>query len=164
MKDIKIRDAVQEDFESILILNEVEVEKTSPMDLEKISFLDELSCYHKVATVDNEVAGFLLVMRCGAAYINDNFSWFAAKFPTFMYVDRIVVGSDYFGLKIGSMLYQDLFRYAKANGINTITCEYYLEPLNVVSRAFHNKFGFKELGTQRVVNNTKLVSLQSVEM
>lgn len=164
MKDIKIRDAILEDFPTILKLNDAEVEKTSPMDLERLSFLDKLSCYHKVVTVDNEVAGFLLVMKSGADYKNDNFSWFAAKFEKFFYIDRIVVGSDFFGLTIGTMLYNDLIEHAKANGIKTISCEYNIKPMNTVSQAFHNKFGFKEMGTQEVADGTKLVSLQILEI
>ncbi len=164
MKTIIIRPAVKEDFPTILKLNEAEVEKTSPMDLERLAYLDTVSCYHRVVTVNNKVAAFLLVMHHEADYINDNFAWFSAKIPSFLYVDRIVVGSDYFGLKIGTLLYQDLFKFARKTKVDSITCEYYLEPLNVVSQLFHNKFGFTELGTQHVANGTKLVSLQAAKV
>jgi len=160
MKDVIIRKAVKEDFPAILKLNEAVVEKTSPLNLERLTWLGNISIYHKVAVVDNQVAGFLLVMRSDADYPNDNFAYFGARFSSFLYIDRIVVGSDYFGLKIGTRLYQDLFAYAKEQNIENITCEYNLEPLNLASQAFHNKFGFTELGTQRVANGSKLVSLQ----
>jgi len=158
---IEIRDARESDFESILRLNDFEVKQTSQIDLERLRTLDHLSTYHKVAVVDGRVAGFVLAIRAGALYQNDNFAWFSSRFDNFLYVDRIVVGTDFAGLKIGSRLYQDMFAYAKAQGILTITCEYNIDPPNLASRAFHDKFGFRELGTQWVAGGTKLVSLQA---
>jgi predicted GNAT superfamily acetyltransferase len=161
MTPFEIRDANEPDFESILRLNDVEVQQTSQMDLERLRVLDHLSAYHKVAVVDGRVAGFILAIRSGASYSNDNFAWFSSRLDDFLYVDRIVVGAAFFGLKIGSGLYQDMFTYAKAQGISNITCEYNIDPPNLASRAFHDKFGFRELGTQLVAGGAKLVSLQA---
>jgi len=44
-----------------------------------------------------------------------------------------------------------------------VTCEYNIDPPNEPSRLFHDKFGFKERGTQWVANGTKRVSLQAAE-
>ena len=84
-------------------------------------------------------------------------------FPRFIYVDRIVVHPDFAGLKIGSQLYEDLFGYARSQGIRAITCEYNIQPPNPASQRFHDKFGFRELGRQWVAHGTKLVSLQAAE-
>jgi predicted GNAT superfamily acetyltransferase len=156
-----IREARAEDFGAIVALNEREVQQTSAMDLQRLHELARMSCYLKVAEIDGRVAAFLLAMREGAPYQNDNYGWFGARFPQFVYVDRIVVGADFAGLKIGSNLYQDLFKYARTHGVRTITCEYNIEPPNPASRRFHEKFGFKELGRQWVAGGTKLVSLQA---
>ena len=161
MTAFEIRDANASDFESILRLNDVEVQQTSQMDSGRLQILDRLSAYHKVAVLEGRIAGFILAIRAGALYPNDNFSWFAARLDDFLYVDRIVVGSDFSGLGIGSGLYRDMFAYATAQGIASITCEYNIDPPNLASRAFHDKFGFRELGTQRVAGGTKLVSLQA---
>jgi len=163
MTPFEIRDAHQPDFESILGLNDVEVQQTSHMDLDRLRLLDSLSAYHKVAVLDGHVVGFILAIRADAHYSNDNFSWFASRLEDFLYVDRIVVGSAFSGLRIGSGLYRDLFAYARAQGIPSITCEYNIEPPNLASRAFHDKFGFRELGTQRVAGGRKLVSLQAAD-
>jgi len=112
---------------------------------------------------NGRVAAFLLAMREGAPYLNDNYGWFAARFSQFVYVDRIVVGSDFAGFGVGSRLYEDLFRYARSQGVKAITCEYNVEPPNPASQRFHAKFGFKELGRQWVGQGTKLVSLQAAE-
>ncbi len=156
-----IRDACADDFGAIVALNEREVQQTSAMDLQRLHELARMSCYLKVAETDGRVAAFLLAMREGAPYQNDNYGWFGARFPQFLYVDRIVVGADFAGLKIGSRLYEDLFSTRARNGIKAITCEYNIEPPNPASQRFHEKFGFKELGRQWVAGGTKLVSLQA---
>jgi hypothetical protein len=164
MTHIVLRAALVEDLGAIVELNEREVQQTSPMGLERLRELAQLSSYHTVAEVHGRVAAFLLALREGAPYQNDNYAWFAARFPRFVYVDRIVVGKDFAGLGIGSRLYQDLFDYARSHGIKAITCEYNIEPPNPGSQKFHDKFGFKELGRQWVAHGTKLVSLQVAEV
>jgi hypothetical protein len=42
-----------------------------------------------------------------------------------------------------------------------VTCEYNLFPPNEPSRLFHDRFGFREQGTQWVASGTKRVSLQA---
>ncbi len=134
------------------------------MNLARLLVLDSLSCYHKVGCVDGQIAAFLLAMSNSAAYENDNFAWFARKIPSFVYVDRIVVSAVFRGLRLGSLLYEYLFRYARHIDIPLITCEYNILPPNEPSRLFHEKFGFKEQGTQWVANGSKQVSLQAAEI
>jgi hypothetical protein len=157
----KIRAVFAADFESILKLNDAEVQQTSPMDLNRLVALIEMSAYSRVAIADEQVVAFLIALREGALYQNDNYRWFASRFASFLYVDRIVVSSACAGRKIGSKLYDNLFEFARAQGVRTITCEYNIDPPNPASRAFHDKFGFKELGTQWVAGGTKQVSLQA---
>jgi predicted GNAT superfamily acetyltransferase len=160
----EIRAAVASDFESILKLNDAEVHQTSPMDLSRLIALVQMSTYCKVVIADGQAAAFLIALREGAPYENDNYQWFTARFPSFLYVDRIVVSSAFAGRKIGTKLYENLFEFARSLGIRTITCEYNIDPPNPASRAFHDKFGFKELGTQWVAGGTKRVSLQAAEI
>jgi predicted GNAT superfamily acetyltransferase len=163
MPKLDLRNASAEDFGSIVELNEREAQQTSPMDLGRLRDLAQMSSYLKVAVGDGRIAAFLLAMREGAPYQNDNYAWFAARFPKFIYVDRIVVHPDFAGLRIGSALYEDLFGYARSQGIRAITCEYNIQPPNPASQRFHDKFGFRELGRQWVAHGTKLVSLQAAE-
>lgn len=161
---IDIRDAVESDFESILRLNDAEVQRTSPMSLERLRLLVQMSSYCKVAVVGGVVAAFLIALPDDAPYENDNFGWFSQRLLHFIYVDRIVVGVDVSGLGIGTSLYTDLFAFARACGADTIACEYDIDPPNLTSRAFHSKFGFHELGTQWVSGGTKKVSLQAADI
>lgn len=155
-----IRGVIAADFDRILALNSAEVRQTSPMDRDQLRLLVAMSSYSRVAIVEQQVAAFLIALREGARYDSENYLWFATHYPGFLYVDRIVVGAAFSGLGIGSKLYADLFGFAGAQGIEIITCEYNLQPPNPASRVFHDKFGFREVGTQRVAGGTKLVSLQ----
>jgi predicted GNAT superfamily acetyltransferase len=164
MGTIAIRDATQDDFGVILALNQADVEHTSPMDSARLATLDSLSCYHRVACIDARISGFLLAMRSGALYENENFAWFSRSYASFVYVDRIVIASAARGLRLGSLLYQDLFTWTRRHGIPLVTCEYNIVPANEPSRKFHEKLGFREQGTQWVANGTKQVSLQTAEL
>jgi len=164
LPSIVIRPAVQADFEAICPLNLAEVRHTGAMDLTRLAELDAISCYHKVACLDGTVSAFLLAMCNGSAYRNENFAWFSNRYPRFIYVDRVVVSSAARGLRLGSLLYEDIFRHARANAIPLVTCEYNLDPPNEPSRLLHDKFGFKEQGPQWVANGTKRVSLQAAEV
>jgi uncharacterized protein len=163
MQSVVIREATAGDYEIIYALNLAEVQHTSPMDALRVAALGDLSCYFKVASVDCSVSAFLLAMCSGAQYENENFLWFARKYPRFIYVDRVVVSAALRGLRLGSLLYQDLFRYARDAAFPLVTCEYNIVPPNEASRSFHDKFGFKEQGTQWVANGTKQVSLQAAQ-
>jgi predicted GNAT superfamily acetyltransferase len=163
MSVVGIRDVTQYDYEVILALNLADVAHTSPMDSARLTALDGLSCYHRVACIDGQVAGFLLAMRSGALYENDNFAWFTREYTSFVYVDRVVVSIATRGRRLGSLLYEDLFGWARQNGIPLVTCEYNIVPANEPSRLFHEKFGFREQGTQWLANGTKQVSLQTAE-
>ena len=158
--NVAIRDAAPPDYGAILALNDANVIFTSAMDRERLALLDGLSCYHRVACKDGQVAAFLLAMQSGAPYENDNFAWFSARYETFVYVDRIVVSSWARGLRLGSLLYDDLFAWARREGIGIVACEYNIVPPNEPSRLFHDRFGFMEQGTQWLVDGKKQVSLQ----
>lgn len=160
----RLRNAEEMDFETLVALNAAEVRHTSPMDASGLALLNRLSSHHKVAEVDGRVVGFVLAMREHTPYENDNYAWFAARYPKFVYIDRIVIASEFVGRKIGTALYRDLFAYARTCGVRTVACEYNIEPLNRVSKAFHDKFGFRPVGMQRKAGGSGLVSYQVAEL
>jgi uncharacterized protein len=157
---IVLRDAADTDFVRIVELNEAEVRQTSAMSFDRLRSLVAISAHCRVATSNGFVVAFLLAFRNGAAYDSDNYRWFASRLGEFLYVDRIVVGKAFAGRGVGAALYADLFAFARSQGIDTIACEYNIDPPNPASRAFHDKFGFTEVGTQWVANRSKRVSLQ----
>ena len=164
MADVILRDAAAADFERVLALNAAEVAQTSAMDHARLQALANLACRFRVAEVDGCVLGFLLAMDHTAAYDNDNFRWFATRYPRFVYVDRIVVDAAAAGMGIGGKLYRDLFALTRQHGIDRVVCEYNLQPPNPASKAFHDRFGFNEVGQQHVASGSKLVSLQMLDL
>jgi uncharacterized protein len=164
MANVVIRNAAAKDFETICALNLGEIQHTSAMDMSKLDQLNALSCYHKVACLDGAVSGFLLALCNGSSYENANYQWFSRKYARFIYIDRVVVSSAARGLRLGTVLYADLFRHARSNAFPLVTCEYNIVPTNEPSRLFHDKFGFKQQGTQWLANGTKQVSLQVAEI
>ncbi len=161
MPDICIRNAAADDAPAILALNEVAVQHTSAMDALRLQELQTMANCNWVITVDDCVAGFLLAMRERAGYANPNYDFFAARYPVFLYVDRIVIAPEHAGLKLGTRLYETLFDQARAQGVPVLTCEYNIEPPNEPSRRFHDRFGFAEVGTQALDGGSKRVSLQA---
>jgi uncharacterized protein len=160
-----IRDAKTADFPAILGLNLEMEQYLSPLDEELLSSLHAVAVYHRVIeTKRDEVAGFLLALREGADYSSVNYLWFAERYLQFLYVDRVVVSAAQRGKRLGQLLYDDLFAFARAKRVAAITCEFDIDPPNEASRRFHSRFGFREVGTQWVAGGKKRVSLQLAEV
>ncbi len=155
-----IRPATTADFPAILALNEASVHFLAPMDHSRLLGLSAGSSYHRVVEHEGQVLAFLLVFREGASYDSPNYRWFAGRYPRFLYIDRIVVAAAARGLGLGPRLYEDLIVFAAQAEIGMLCCEYDLEPPNPGSARFHARFGFSEVGQQRVADGKKAVSLQ----
>ena len=159
-----IRQAQISDFPRILDINATEEEKTSRIDLARITQLDLWSDYHKVAVVDDEVVGFLLVMSEASDYDGENFRWFVERYSRFLYIDRIVIDGSAARRGVGSALYGDLIQFAATQSWSTLCCEINVLPPNPVSHAFHAHFGFEEVGRSAEAGAPKVVSYQVTEI
>lgn len=157
-----IRECVESDFDALLRLNAESEHFLSPLSLPRLQFLHGQAWYRRVICLDEAVRGFLLAFREGADYDSPNYRWFAARYLEFLYIDRIVIGSAARGQGLAAQLYEDLFTRAREQGITRITCEFDVDPPNEASRRFHERFGFREVGSQRVAGGKKAVSLQEV--
>ena len=159
-----IRAATPQDFAAILALNAAAVHYTSAMDLQRLQQLHAQAAWHRVVQLDGEVAAFLLALREHAAYDSPNYLWFQRSYSRFLYVDRIVVAAAARGRGLGIQLYDDLFAFAARTQAARVTCEFDLDPPNPASQRFHARFGFHEVGRQRVGGANKQVSLQLREL
>lgn len=158
---MKIRDASTEDFASIVALNHRFVSWTSPMDGNRLAHLNGLSCYHRVLVNEHEkVMAFLIAMPGSVDYDSENYRWFNSRYSQFLYIDRIVVKEEAQGIGAGRLLYEDLFAFAGREGFDLVTCEFNVRPANPGSAKFHDRLGFREVGTQELDNGRKIVSLQ----
>ena len=155
------RPAVPTDFDAILRINASEVARTSAMDAAALERFAAMAAVLDVVEVEGEVVAFLLALRESAPYANDNYAWFSARYPRFLYVDRIVVDASQAGRGIGAALYRGLFDRARADAVPVVVCEYNLEPPNPASAAFHARFGFLEVGQRVYADGIRRVSMQS---
>ena len=159
-----IRNATPQDFPAILALNAESVHFLSPLDAPRLQHLHAHAAYHRVVEREGSVAAFLLAFREGADYDSPNYRWFAQRYPRFLYIDRIVVAAAARGLRFGALLYDDILAFAAATNAERLTAEFDLEPANPVSAAFHQRYRFREVGTQWIGGGKKQVSLQMREL
>ena len=159
-----IRNARLDDFPEILALNAESVHFLSPLDAMRLRHLHAQAAYHRVVEREGKIAAFLLAFREGVDYDSLNYRWFAQNFPRFLYIDRIVVAGSARGLGFGAQLYDDILAFAAATNAARLTAEFDIEPPNPVSAAFHQRYGFREVGTQWLGGGKKQVSLQAREL
>lgn len=157
---ISIRTATYGDLNDILKLNEESVHFLSPLSLEKLQHLHAQAEILKVVEINGIVKGFVLALREEKDYDSINYSWFASHYPSFLYVDRVVISTLQQGTGLGAMLYQEVFKHAKEVGVPYVTAEIDIDPPNPASLKFHEKYGFTEVGRQLVAGGKKAVSLQ----
>ncbi len=164
LPDLTLREATAADFPSILDLNAASVHFLSPLDLARLRHLHAQAAYHRVVDDQGVIAAFLLAFREGADYDSPNYCWFGARYPTFLYIDRVVVADAWRGRGLGIQMYLDLFAFARAQNVARVACEFDLQPPNPASAGFHARHGFREVGKQQVGAIGKQVSLQLREL
>lgn len=163
-KDIVIRNARPEDYDFILKVNEVNVEVLSPMPMERMLWLKEMSDMFVVAEVNGELAAFLIAIREGQPYDSENYVWFSEKYPQFLYIDRIVIDEPFRAAGLGRALYQAVKDRAIETGVKVVTCEVDTIPYNETSLKFHEAMGFREAGEQIIRGGAIKVSLKACEL
>jgi predicted GNAT superfamily acetyltransferase len=167
MPAMQILPATTDHFAALLDVNEEFVDVLAPLSRERLELLDAMASYHRVAVDQEVVAGFVLAFGSDTLHDDVNFRWFAARLPSFLYVDRVVVSSQRQGTGVGHLLYQDLFAFACREGYEQVTCEIDADPPNPRSERFHEGFGFREVGSQQVQytgGSPKRVSLRSAAL
>jgi uncharacterized protein len=158
-----IRPARQRDFPAVLALNGESVHLLAPLTRERLAGLHRNASLHWVSEEHDRVVGFVLAFREGIEHDSVNYRWFAERYQSFLYIDRVVVGSDARGVGVGSRLYEEVFAYALASGAERVAAEFDIEPPNPASARFHARFGFHEVGRRVVPYGMKEVSLQVAE-
>jgi predicted GNAT superfamily acetyltransferase len=120
--------------EALLALNNAHAKELSWLEPERLQHLvGEAFLAQRIGDLD----AFLLAFDQDAQYDSPNFLWFCARYPRFVYVDRIVVASSARGRGCARRLYRDLFEHAGRAGHERVVCEVNTSPPNPVSDAFH---------------------------
>jgi len=99
------------------------------------------------------VIGFILLMREGNSYQSENYKFLSSKFNEFLYVDRIAIDVNYRRRGLAEKIYAKVISDGERLGLDVL-CEVNTRPRNNISLAFHEKMGFKEVGTQDFIKNS----------
>jgi len=138
----------------VLALNNEHARELSWLDAGRlVELVGRAFLARRIATVE----AFLLAFDQDADYDSPNFLWFRARYPRFVYVDRIVVADAARGRGHARRLYDDLFQHARRAGHDRIVCEVNSEPPNPASDAFHAALGFSEIGSAAIHCGSKTV-------
>ncbi|MFE3838571.1 GNAT family N-acetyltransferase [Pseudogemmobacter sonorensis] len=136
-------------LETVLALNAVVEEKTSPLTPARLRQLLGWSAHGTAAMRDGRVLGFLIGFAAGSDYDSPNYRWFATRLPRFAYIDRVVVAPEARGRGIARALYADFAAVAARHDLGPLVCEVNSRPPNPGSDAFHAALGFAEIGRAR---------------
>ena len=102
--------------------------------------------------IDNEqgeVCAFCITFDPSAPDAGDNHRWFAERYKSFVYLDRIAIDSNHQNRGLGALLYQAVEQHMlKSADHSLLCCEVNLEPPNPGSLRFHHRIGFTEVGQQ----------------
>jgi len=139
---------------ALLALNNAHAQELSWLEPERLQHLvAQAFLARRIGNLD----AFLLAFDQNADYDSPNFLWFRARYPRFVYVDRIVVASSARGRGCARTLYRDLFEHAIEAGHGRAVCEVNSRPPNPASDAFHAALGFVEVGTASVHDGSRTV-------
>lgn len=152
--------ATAREYPEILALNDDAVPAVNSIPMEKLADLHRQSVYLGVARIAGDVAGFLLALDAHADYDSLNYRYFQQRYPSFVYIDRIVIGRAHRGTGLGGLLYADL-ETRVGQGAVMLTCEVNLRPPNPHSLAFHQRLGFEAVGEQDTEGGSKRVCLMA---
>jgi hypothetical protein len=140
--------------DALLALNNDHARDLSWLTLERLAHVVGETFF---ARRTGQVDAFLLAFDQDADYDSPNFLWFCARYPRFVYVDRIVVAASARGRGLARLLYRALFAEAARAGHSCVVCEVNSKPPNPASEAFHESLGFAEVGSASIHNGSKTV-------
>ena len=155
-----VRNIVGTDVTRVLEINNANTPGVSELTLSELE-TDIKNCLHALA-IDNEhgeVCAFCITFAPDAPHAGVNHQWFAERYKSFVYLDRIAIDSNHQNRGLGALLYQTVEqRMLESAEHSLLCCEVNLEPPNPGSLRFHKRIGFTELG-QRTFNDFNRVSL-----
>ncbi len=160
---LAIRDVLEHDLDAVLALNNAAEGGISPMDSTQLQHFYQNADYFRVAEVDGHMAGFLIALRESADGNGANFRWFKQRYKRFVYIDRIVVASNYRRHGLGRVFYSDVQSFAEPRA-PMLTCAVDLEPRDDVAVLFHGTYGFNEVGQQALPDGRRRVGLLSKDL
>lgn len=138
-----IRNVNLSDIPGIIKLNNKESKWVGEKDISFFSNYFDIPFFYTVEDM-KRIVGFLMAMDEKCDYGSENYLWFKGRYDKFYYIDRVIVDGSMRGKGIASMLYKEVINN---KGSVPLVAEVAIEPPNEGSVKFHDKVGFKEVGT-----------------
>jgi len=135
----------------LLALNNAHAAEVNALGMDAVVALVAIATHARVIESGH---GFVIALSEQTPVQGPNHAWFVARYPVFLYIDRIVIAPASRGLGHARRLYEDLA--AVADG-RPLCCEVNLLPANPVSLAFHERMGFTACGEGDDPRNGKRV-------
>ena len=143
-----VRNIVSTDVTRVLEINNANTPGVSELTLSELQ-TDMKNCLHALA-IDNEhgeVCAFCITFDPDAPDAGANHRWFADRYESFVYLDRIAIDSNHQNRGLGALLYQSVEQLMLDSAEHSLLCcEVNLEPPNPGSLRFHERIGFTEVG------------------
>ena len=157
-----VRNIKSADLTRVLAINNANTPGVSELTLSELE-TDIKNCLHALA-IDNEhgkVCAFCITFAPDAPDAGVNHRWFAERYASFVYLDRIAIDPTYQNLGLGVLLYQSVEQQMIDSAQHSLLCcEVNLQPPNPGSLRFHHRIGFTEVG-QHSPQQNYLVSMLS---
>jgi predicted GNAT superfamily acetyltransferase len=145
------------DFDEVLDLNAASVPHVNLIDHDQLQWFADHAAFLQVARLDDRLAGFLIGLRPGTDYASPNYRWFCQHYDDFAYVDRVAVAKWARRRGVAETLYA---AFEKSQpGVPVLTCEVNIRPPNDGSMVFHQRLGFRQVGSQETDGGKKEVAL-----
>jgi predicted GNAT superfamily acetyltransferase len=148
------------DLARVLEINNANTPGVSELTMSELE-TDIENCLHALA-IDNElgeVCAFCITFAPDAPDAGSNHQWFAERYESFVYLDRIAINSNDQNRGLGALIYQSVEQHMLNSAEHSLLCcEVNLEPPNPGSLRFHHRIGFTEVG-QHSPQQGYLVSL-----
>ena len=109
-----------------------------------VSLLD-MSSINLLIEYKKQPVGFVICFRENLEYESLNYKFFNETKQKFLYIDRVVIQSDYRRMGFGTKVYKYIDGVAAKESL-PICCEVNSIPLNQISFNFHAKNGFIKVG------------------
>lgn len=156
---ISVRPLTSRDAEELALLNDAATPAVPLTPPDALTVLIELSQVALGLHRGGRLVGFVIAMAPATAYDSENYAFFEARNIDHLYVDRIVIAESERGRGLGAVLYDAVFAAARRDGRAEVTCEVNLDPPNPGSLTFHERLGFRSVGTQATKGGAVTVAL-----